>query len=126
MRRTLLLMAAVMAVTACAKAPPRTYAEEKAQLMAPTAASNAAAAADAAAPASGASPQAKPPATAANAAPTPAPGAAPMLAYSYQYGVEAPPTRIRALVARRAAECVAAGPARCQLTGSNIAESGRD
>jgi hypothetical protein len=52
--------------------------------------------------------------------------ATPMLAYSYDYGLVAPPDQIRGLQARHEQACVAAGPAVCQVTGSNIASQGKD
>ena len=56
----------------------------------------------------------------------PDPAATPMLAYSYEYGVEAPPSKIRDLIGREQAACVNAGAAACQVTGANISEAGRD
>lgn len=49
---------------------------------------------------------------------------APMLAYSYHYRIAAPPKAIRALAARHEAACVAAGPAICQVTASEITAEG--
>ena len=54
------------------------------------------------------------------------PASAPMLAYSYDYGIEAPPSKVRALMAAHQAACVAAGPALCQVTGAETSEDGRD
>ena len=60
-------------------------------------------------------------------APTAAsPASAPMLAYSYDYGIEAPPSKVRGLMAADQAACVAAGPAVCQVTGAESSEDGRD
>ena len=55
-----------------------------------------------------------------------APAGVPMLAYSYTYGIEAPPKSIRLLVARHEAACVAAGPTVCQMTSANVQEIGED
>lgn len=49
-----------------------------------------------------------------------------MLAYNYDYAIEAPPPRVRPLVLKIQSECVSAGPTRCQVTGSNISEQGGD
>ena len=54
------------------------------------------------------------------------PVGAPMLAYSYDDGIEAPASGIRALIARHQHACAAAGVAVCQVTGSNIEARGRD
>ncbi len=58
---------------------------------------------------------------------SPAPGGptAPMLAYSYDYRISAPPKGVRSLVARHETACLAAGPAVCQVTASNVAEQGK-
>jgi hypothetical protein len=50
----------------------------------------------------------------------------PMLAYSYDYGVEAPPAKVRALMATHQAACEAAGPSVCQVTGAESSEDGKD
>lgn len=50
----------------------------------------------------------------------------PMLAYRYGYSLEAPAKAIRSLVNRHEAACLAAGPAICQLTGSQVTELGQD
>jgi len=50
----------------------------------------------------------------------------PMLAYVYEYGIEAPTDRIRGLVAGHEAACAAAGPAQCQVTSSTVTELGED
>ncbi|WP_309645396.1 DUF4349 domain-containing protein [Phenylobacterium sp.] len=71
-------------------------------------------AADAAAAAPAQAPQAK------------VPAGVPMLAYSYDYGLTAPPKAIRALLARHEAACAKAGPAVCQVTGSSVTEEGPD
>lgn len=54
------------------------------------------------------------------------PAGRPMLAYSYQYGIQAPPKAVRQLIARHEAACIAAGPARCQVTNSQLQEFGED
>jgi hypothetical protein len=67
------------------------------------------------------------PANPATQAPAPAaPAATPMLAYSYDYGIEAPPVNIRPLVTKAEATCTAAGVAACEITGVNISEAGQD
>jgi uncharacterized protein DUF4349 len=128
----LVAAAAALALAACAKPHNQTYSEEKEQatLIHPA---SPAPAPTAAAGASGAATETdvatstpKPPAAPSNAVAAPSPAATPMLAYAYDYAVEAPPSRIRGLVARRVAECAAAGPARCQVVGSNVSEQGKD
>lgn len=54
------------------------------------------------------------------------PAGVPMLAYAYHYGIEAPPKGVRALAAHHEAACVAAGPATCQITNSEVQEVGED
>ena len=61
-----------------------------------------------------------------NGASVPAATTGPMLAYSYQYGLEAPPNQVRALIAKHEHVCVAAGLAACQLTGSSTEQQGKD
>jgi len=128
MSRLIALLAIALAVTACAKPAPRGGAEPAlyARLQAPP--NTAAMSADASA-ASDATASADATAASENVPETPhpaAPSSTPMLAYSYEYGIEAPPSRIRGLAARRQAECVAAGPTQCQVTGSEITEASRD
>ncbi len=60
------------------------------------------------------------------APPAPNPAASPMLAYSYDYGVEAPAAKVRALMATHQAACDAAGPSVCQVTGAEASEDGKD
>lgn len=70
----------------------------------------------------------KPPASDA-ADPNQAPAAAinrPMLAYAYQFAVEAPGSRIRGLVEKHEAACSGAGFAVCQVTSTNIQAVGKD
>ena len=64
------------------------------------------------------------PAPEANQPPAPLPPSAPMLAYSYEYRIAAPAKAIRALAARHEAACVAAGPAICQVTATDITTEG--
>ena len=52
------------------------------------------------------------------------PSAGPMLAYSYQFGLEAPPAKIRGLVDRHEQACRAAGFVQCQVTGSTYETGG--
>ncbi len=54
------------------------------------------------------------------------PASTPMLAYSYRYGVEAPPANIRPLLAKHEAACATAGIVVCQVTGSTVQASGKD
>jgi hypothetical protein len=128
MRRCLpLILMATAALAGCKPAGhPVTYNDEHVVAAAapeiitpnPTAAGDASAASDASAPA-------KPPAV--TGGPTaPDPAATPMLAYAYEYGVEAPPSKIRDLIGREQAACTSAGLAACQITGANISEAGRD
>ena len=56
----------------------------------------------------------------------PVPAGVPLLAYSYQYGIHAPPKSVRALAAGHEAACVAAGLAVCQVTSSEVQEFGED
>ena len=51
---------------------------------------------------------------------------APMLAYAYAFGLEVPPRKLPALVARHQANCASAGTAVCQMTGSSLEHQGRD
>jgi len=50
----------------------------------------------------------------------------PELAYAHQFGLEAPPRRVRGLLARHQAACAAAGFAACVVTASTVEEQGRD
>jgi hypothetical protein len=61
-----------------------------------------------------------------SAPPAPNPASSPMLAYSYDYGVEAPAAKVRALMATHQAACDAAGPSVCQVTGAEASEDGKD
>lgn len=58
-------------------------------------------------------------------APAPAPQAA-RIAYVYRYGLELPVEKAPALMARHEQACTAAGPAVCQVIGSNSSRYGRD
>ncbi len=51
---------------------------------------------------------------------------APMLAYAYAFGLEVPPQKLPALVARHQAACASAGASVCQMTGSTLERQGRD
>jgi hypothetical protein len=133
MRRCLpLILMATVAVAGCQKAGrPLTYSDEHvttaAASDAPTAAggvsSDASAASDATAVASAAGTK---PIVVTGGPTAPDPAATPMLAYAYEYGVEAPPSKIRDLLGREQAACTSAGLAACQITGANISEAGRD
>lgn len=76
-------------------------------------------AADAAAP-----PAAAP--TSSNAAPPPAAVQAASIAYVYRYGLELPVDRAPVLMSQHEQACVAAGPAVCQVIGSESSRYGRD
>lgn len=64
------------------------------------------------------------------AAPSPAQapqqGGAALLAYSYQYEIEAPPARIADLLHQHERACVAAGASRCQVLGETLGQIGRE
>jgi hypothetical protein len=125
MKRVLpLLFLAVLAMAACKKAG---YAPAPAS-MPPAAVSDVTAATSAANEAAKTSkPPAQPkPAAAVTGQTAPPAVALPMLAYSYDYGIEAPAGKIRALMGRQRAECEDAGPAQCQVTGANLTASGPD
>lgn len=102
-----------------------TYSDEtvNAELIVPASPSTSVSAADVAAP---------PPASAAptgSGGPpppvTPAPEAA-LIAYVYRYGLELPVDRVPTLMARHEQACAAAGPAVCQVIGSESQRYGRD
>jgi len=132
MRRVLLMLgAATLALSACQAAP--------------TPAGNDGAPAPAAATGAAAAPgvtsdftTAKPPSptasapAATNAAapvvaqPPPNPAATPLLAYSYDYGISAPPANIRVLVQKEEQDCTAAGVAACEITGVNVSQTAPD
>lgn len=96
------------------------------ETMAP--AETAADAAAAAAPASAVMPVAPPAAATApsDAPPPPAAVQAASIAYVYRYGLELPVDRAPALMSRHEQACVAAGPAVCQVIGSESSRYGRD
>ena len=96
------------------------------EIMAP--AETAADAAAAAAPASAVMPVAPPAAATApsDAPPPPAAVQAASIAYVYRYGLELPVDRAPALMSRHEQACVAAGPAVCQVIGSESSRYGRD
>ena len=77
----------------------------------------AAADASAAAPAAAPSPDAAPPPAAVQAA---------SIAYIYRYGLELPVDRAPELMSRHEQACVSAGPAVCQVIGSQSSRYGRD
>ena len=85
-----------------------------AEILPPSA--DAAASADVAAP---------PSASSAARSPAPAPQAA-RIAYVYRYGLELPVDRVPSLMARHEQACGAAGPAVCQVIGSESNRYGRD
>ncbi|MDO9586372.1 MAG: DUF4349 domain-containing protein [Brevundimonas sp.] len=82
------------------------------------------------APREGASDAATAPAAAApassNAAPPAAAVQAASIAYVYRYGLELPADRAPALMSRHEQACVSAGPAVCQVIGSQSSRYGRD
>jgi hypothetical protein len=112
--RTNLAVVTLVVLAGCSKPAPMQAAADI-QAPAAAAAADVAAAADAA----GKAPQANPAAKAADV------GASPMLAYSYDYGLVAPPAQIRGLLARHEQACIKAGPPTCEVTGSSL-ESGKD
>ena len=61
-----------------------------------------------------------------NASPPAAAVQAPTIAYVYRYGLELPVDRAPALMSRHEQTCVAAGPAVCQVIGSESSRYGRD
>ena len=88
---------------------------------------------EAAAPA--AAPPPPPPPVQARTTPPPPPaggpgappqGVTPLLAYSYTYGLEAPPAGVRALVRRHEQACQAAGPTNCQVIAATSEQRGED
>lgn len=86
-----------------------------------------AAAADAAAPAvMRATPPASSTTAPSDAPPPPAAVQAASIAYVYRYGLELPVDRAPALMSRHEQACVAAGPAVCQVIGSESSRYGRD
>jgi hypothetical protein len=50
----------------------------------------------------------------------------PMLAYAYEFGLEAPASQIQALVEKEQAACSNAGATNCAVTGSSLDRSGSD
>lgn len=54
------------------------------------------------------------------------PAGAPMLAYEYDYALEAPARNLRGLIGSHEKACADAGPRRCQVTSSSIQELGED
>ena len=55
-----------------------------------------------------------------------APQGSVLLAYSYQYDIQAPPARIEPLLRRHERTCASAGPALCQMLGEDVNQAGRD
>jgi hypothetical protein len=112
--RVLAFLLAVLLLSGCSK-PAEPVAADMAAEIAPAAA-----------------PQAEPPTgkatgevVRAGLVPPPAQApSAPMLAYRYNYQIAAPPKHVRALAARHEAACVAAGPAICQVTSSQVSAQG--
>ena len=78
---------------------------------------------EAAADASAAAPAAAP---SPDAAPSPAAVQAASIAYVYRYGLELPVDRAPELMSRHERACVSAGPAVCQVIGSQSSRHGRD
>lgn len=58
--------------------------------------------------------------------PTPTPAAAPSVAYVYRYTLELPAARTVGLMTRHERACIDAGPAVCQIIGSESNRYGRD
>lgn len=69
---------------------------------------------------------ASPPAAAGEGAPSAQPVAAPSIAYAYRFGLEIPADAAPQLMTRHEQACVRAGPAQCQVLGSNSSRYGRD
>lgn len=69
-----------------------------------------------------------PPASAAASAPNSAatPIVAPSIAYAYRFGLELPADAVPTVMGRHEQACIAAGPAACQVIGSNSSRVGRD
>ena len=69
-----------------------------------------------------------PPASAAASAPSSAaaPIVAPSIAYAYRFGLELPADAVPTVMGRHEQACIAAGPAACQVIGSNSSRVGRD
>lgn len=76
------------------------------------------------APREAAAPPAAP--TSPNATPPPATVQAASIAYVYRYGLELPVDRVPTLMNRHEQACVSAGPAVCQVIGSESSRYGRD
>lgn len=110
-------LALTAAMAGCSQpAQDASYSEEAVSMeMAPPPA----AAADAAAPASSAP-------TSSNATPPPAAIQTASIAYVYRYGLELPVDRATVLMSQHEQACVAAGPAVCQVIGSESSRYGRD
>jgi hypothetical protein len=49
-----------------------------------------------------------------------------MLAYKYEYGLEAPPDQVSGLVRKHEQACERAGPTICQITGGRLEAEGKD
>jgi len=115
--RTWAVLGVICLLAACSRPAAQGNADQSVQVRADAAAS-AAAAPDADASST--------PAVKSGAPVAPSPASSPMLAYSYDYGVEAPPSKVRGLMAAHQAACAAAGPGVCQVTGAESAEDGKD
>ncbi len=126
MRRVLVLGLTIAALGGCAKeeeksesfsspliSPPAGEVLSELAMEAPAAA--AAPAADATAAEGGSEPRN-----------VPIPAGVAMLAYSYSYGLEAPPKQVRSLIATHEKACQDAGPAVCQVIASTTEENGED
>lgn len=106
--------AGLMVLTACSGGGGQGDDAVDVEIVAPR---EAAAEGSAAAPAAAPSP---------NTAPPPAAVQAASIAYVYRYGLELPADRAPALMSRHEQSCVAAGPAVCQVIGSESSRYGRD
>jgi hypothetical protein len=121
--RIALVIASPLLLAACQAAEQAEEAPASAEMAA-----DAAAGAPAAAPAPASSPG-----RAAGPTPTPPPGAPqvppaglPMLAYEYDYQIEAPAEGARRLMRKHEQACLRAGPAVCQLVGASVGQTGDD
>lgn len=111
MRKELIWAAAASALLAGCQDASRQYAEESVDMImeaAPTA------------PVMGAA--SAPPAPSSAATPV----VAPSIAYAYRFGLELPAEAATSLMAKHEQACINAGPAACQVIGSNSSRVGRD
>lgn len=116
MRKVLIGAAAASALLTGCQEGPRQYADESVDVELMEAAP-AAPAMDAVASA---------PSMQSSAAAPVAPNIGPSIAYAYRFGLELPAEAATRLMAKHEQACTAAGPAACQVIGSNSSRVGRD